>query len=564
MLASAGLGAQARGEPAVRPTASPSAVPANGESDVSAISADGRFVVFSSVASNLVAGDTNGSSDVFVRDLLAGTTQRVSVSSSGEQANGGSGGAAISADGRFVVFTSAASNLVAGDTNGRSDVFVRDLVAGTTDRVSVSNWIGEQANGASGGAEISADGRFVVFNSDASNLVAGDTSGDDVFVRDLLVGTTALVSVSSTGEQASSSYGVAISADGRFVAFDSYSSNLVGETNAGEEVFVRDLVARTTEPVSVSSAGEPANGSQSVGVAISADGRFVVFSSNASNLVAGDTNGAFDVFVRDLVAGTTARVSVSSTGEQAEIPGFDGGNSLGVAISADGRFVVFLSEASNLVAAGTNGWEQVFVRDLVAGTTELVSVSSAGEPAIGNSQEAAISADGRFVAFQSDAPNLVAGDTNGASDVFVHDMEGGTTTLVSVRRSFTPRAGRLLLQPWPASAGKQMSATMRVSAGGSPVARARVLRGHARGTQASADHTRLPRRQRPLRLADPGERPRQTTHRVAVGNHRQRHSQQTFQRHRPLGSRITAKNSSGNIHEHGAAECSVAGVRLGR
>ena len=235
------------------------AVPTNEESQDPAISADGRFVAFDSFASNLVAGDTNGVVDVFVRDRVAGATERVSVSSSGAQANG-SVSAAMSADGRFVAFS---SDLVAGDTlEDLDDVFVRDRVAGTTKRVSVSS-TGAQANDSSKSPAISADGRFVVFGSGASNLVAGDTNGAyDVFVRDRVAGTTERVSLTSTGAQVNHGSNVgagAISADGRFVVFDSTASNLVaGDTNGAMDVFVRDRVARTTERVSVSSAGAEA------------------------------------------------------------------------------------------------------------------------------------------------------------------------------------------------------------------------------------------------------------------------------------------------------------------
>ena len=309
------------------------------------------------------------------------------------------------------------------------DVFVRDRVSATTERVSVSSG-GDQANDRAEHGSISADGRYVVFISDASNLVDGDTNRSmDVFVRDRLAGTTELASLSSSGAQAHrDSYSSVISADGRFVVFASGASKLVdGDTNGRMDVFVRDRAAGTTERASVGSHGEQAN-DRTEEAAISADGRFVLFDSAASNLVAGDTNRKSDVFVRDRVAGTTERASVGSRGAQAN------GGSDQSAISADGRLVVFDSGASNLVAGDTNRSGDVFVRDRVAGTTGRASLGSRGAHAKGDSERPAISADGRFVVFDSDASNLVAGDTNRKRDVYVRDRVTGTTTLISVAR----------------------------------------------------------------------------------------------------------------------------------
>ncbi|NJC70769.1 hypothetical protein HC031_13740 [Planosporangium thailandense] len=391
------------------------------------MSANGRYVAFYSQASNLVAGDTNGTGDIFVRDRVAGTTTRVSVATGGRQANGTSRGVSISADGRYVAFMSDASNLVAGDTNKTDDVFVRDRVAGTTTRVSVANG-GGQANGQSYYPKISADGRYVAFASFASNLVTGDTNKtSDVFVRDRVAGTTTRVSVSSKGVQANAwSAGgdvdgdeTAISANGRYVVFNSFASNLVtGDTNGREDVFVRDRVAGTTTRVSVGAGGRQAD-LPSFEPSISSDGRYVAFMSAATNLVSGDSNGDWDVFVRDRVAGTTTRVSVATKGGQSN--GFSDWPS----ISADGRYVAFESDASNLVSGDTNKVSDVFVRDRVAGTTTRVSVATSGGQSNGywGSFVPVFSADGRFVLFVSDATNLVAGDTNKVSDVFVRQLK---------------------------------------------------------------------------------------------------------------------------------------------
>jgi tricorn protease-like protein len=401
---------------------------ANSYSSGPAISADGRYATFQSGASNLVPGDTNNfcwngvdltgnCPDVFVHDRLAGTTERVSVNSAGNQGNGGSGAPAISADGRYVTFQSEASNLVLGDTNDDEDVFVRDRQTGQTERVSVDS-AGNQGNEISRGPTISDDGRYVAFDTWASNLVQGDTNGnDDVFVRDRQTGQTERVSVDSVGNQGNGeSYGSAISASGRYVTFESEASNLVpGDTNGLLDVFVHDRQTGQTERVSVDSAGNQGN-SYSHMVTVSADGRYVAFESGASNLVQGDTNGNDDVFVHDRQTGQTERVSVDSVGNQGN------GHSSGSAISASGRYVAFGSDAPNLVPGDTNGSSDVFVHDRQTGQTERVSVDSVGNQGNMGGQTPGISADGRYVAFASWSSNLVPGDTNGNYDVFVHDL----------------------------------------------------------------------------------------------------------------------------------------------
>jgi Tol biopolymer transport system component len=413
------------------------AVQANGDSTSPAISADGRFVVFESGASNLVPDDTNETSDVFVRDRVLHATRRVSVSSTGAEGNFSSLSPAVSADGRFVAYASVASTLVLGDTNGAWDVFVRDLVAGTTQRVSVST-AGAQSTGSDEflAPAISADGRFVAYSSVASDLVAGDTNGTyDVFLRDRFAGTTKRVSVSSRGVQSNGESGTpSISADGRVVVFYSVASNLAvrADTNNAVDVYVRDLVAGTTRRVSVSSSGAQANrdsgGAEDLSQMISANGRYVVFASLASNLSARpDTNRSFDVFVRDRSARTTRRASVSWTGRQA--------NSVSstATISPKGRFVAFASYATNLLPRGDyNIASDIFVRDLVAHTTRRASVSSTESPARGQSSSPTVLAIHRFVAFESGAANLIAGDTNRATDIFVRDLSAGTTQRVSI------------------------------------------------------------------------------------------------------------------------------------
>jgi len=450
------------------PTAAPS-MQSNGHSYKPSVSADGRWVAFQSEASNLVDGDTNGLLDIFVYDRQTGAMERVSIASDGTQGNGESFSPAISADGRWVVFWSFASNLVTGDTEecgeggytyNCADIFVHDRQTGVTERI-----VAGGRRGLGGGSDklgVSADGRWVVFYSWANNLIAGDTDGhSDVFVHDRQTGTTELISVANDGTQGNGdSVEPGISADGRWVVFVSWASNLVvGDTNEKPDVFVYDRQTGTMERVSVASDGTQGNGESGVilhqegwsdGPSISADGRWVAFTSNASNLVPGDTNecddpiigphNCYDVFVHDRQAGTTVRVSVGSDGAQSE------DESGAPSISADGRWVVFVSSAGNLVAGDTNeclystgasNCPDIFVHDRQAGTTERVSVASNGTQADGISGAPSISRDGRWVVFHSWAGNLVAGDTNGYSDIFVYDRQTGTTELISVANDGT-------------------------------------------------------------------------------------------------------------------------------
>jgi Tol biopolymer transport system component len=389
-------------------------------------SADGRYVAFESYATDLVAGDTNAAADIFVRDRQTGTTSRVSKSSAGIEGDGSSANPAISTDGRYVVFDSGSNNLVSGDTNGAQDIFVRDRQTGTTTLISKTS-AGVQADGGSTDPSISSDGRYVAFESYATNLVAGDTNGmTDIFVRDRQTGTTTLVSKNSAGvEGGGYSYNPSISSDGRYVAFSSDSDNLVsGDTNGKYDVFVRDRQTGTTSRVSRSSAGVQGDEASSF-PSISADGRYVTFESTATNLVSGDTNGVTDIVVRDRQTGTTSRVSRSSAGVQADSYSYN------PSISSDGRYVAFESSATTLVAGDTNGKSDVFVRDRQTGTTTLVSRNSAGVEGDDNSYIPSISTDGRYVAFDSFATNLVSGDTNGYDDIFVRDRQTGTTWLVS-------------------------------------------------------------------------------------------------------------------------------------
>jgi hypothetical protein len=420
----------------------------NGFSDTPVLSADGRFVAFSSEASDLAANDTNDNFDVFVRDLKTGTTTLASVNSAGtDSGNGFSFKPVLSADGRFVAFISGASNLVANATSHAFNVFVRDLKTGTTTLASVNSAGTTSGNSSLEGYELSADGRFLVFSSNASDLVANDTNDTfDVFVRDLKAGTTKLLSVNSTGMSTGngSSFSPVLSADGRFVAFESTANDLVAnDTNDASDIFVRDIKTGTTTLASVNSAGTASGDGFSALTVLSANGRFVAFDGNANDLVANDTNDTFDVFVRDLKTGITKLLSVNSAGA-ASGNGFSGPQVL----SADGRFVAFESLASDLVENDTNDANDVFVRDLKTGTTTLASVNSAGT-ATGNgfSFNPVLSANGRFVAFVSNANDLIANDTNDAFDVFVRDLKTGTTKLLSVNNAGTATGNESSFSP---------------------------------------------------------------------------------------------------------------------
>ncbi|MFN0007848.1 MAG: calcium-binding protein [Planctomycetota bacterium] len=378
-------------------------------------------------------------SGVLVPALVLGSTawaqvtQRVSLSTAGLQGNHGSVGARLSVDGRFVAFQSKATNFIPGLVGNH--IYVRDRVNGTTEYVS-QNTNGVPGNGGSYSPRISADGRFVTFESAASNLAPTDASGSntDIFLRDRQLSTTEQISVDSNevGGEGSCSGG-SISADGRWVVFSSFADNLVpADTNDTFDIFLRDRQLGTTVRVSVSSTGEEAN-AQCRRPYLSDDGRFVAFYSSASNLVPGDTNGTFDIFVRDMQLGTTERASVDSNGVEANLES----GYWGLGFSADGRHVAFTSTATNLVPGDTNAAVDVFVRDLQTDTTERVSIGGGGVEGDYYSSAAQISGDGRYVAFASYATNLVPGALIGAN-VYLRDRLSGTTELVTVPLGVPP------------------------------------------------------------------------------------------------------------------------------
>lgn len=436
------------------------------------ITDDGRYVVFDTFADDLVANDTNLAGDVFVHDRVTGATVRVSVDSAGGQADGLSEWASLSADGGYVAFYSIATDLVPNDTNGKADVFVHDRDPdgngifdegnGTTTRVSLG-LNGAEGDGDSFSPSISADGTRLCFHSSASNLVAGDSNGTfDVFLLDRSAGTTIRVSVDSAGNQGNgASLYSTISADGRVVAFPSWSTNLVaGDGNAANDAFLFDVATGVTTRVSVDSAGNEADGSSFALFALSSDGAVVAFTSEADNLVAGDTNGAADIFVHDTRTGTTERVSVDSNGGQGD------GASYWPALSADGALAAFATYADGFAAGDTNGEEDVFVRDRVAGTTRLVSVDCAGVIGDAGSFSPGLTPDGRFLAFTSEASNLVDGDHNDFSDTFVCDL-----SLPEVDASWTNYgsgyAGTLGIPALTASADPAFGTSLTIDVGNS-------------------------------------------------------------------------------------------------
>ena len=421
----------------------PAGIAGNGESwwsGARSLSTDGRYVVFESFASDLVSGDTNGQEDVFLRDMVTGTTTWVSVGTGGVS-DDLSYNAKISGDGKFVVFESEATNLVPGDTNNRADVFVRDLAAGTTTRVSVDNNNVQAAQGGYQGV-ISDDGKKVAFLTDNSLAANDSNNGVDVYVRNLESNTTSLVSVGTNGNATGGNHSLSMSSNGRFVTFSSSATDHVpagGDTNGPTyDIYLRDTQNNTTKLVSTSASGQT-NGNCYTN-AVSNDGNYVVFVSYGTNLVTGvtDSNASGDIFLKNMLTGVVTLVSKVGTTA-------GNGQSFNPTMSDDGRFVAYTSDASDLVTGDTNGKADVFVWDRDTGETRRVGESIEG------SYFASISGDGKYVTFQTNA-SLSANDSNGNTDVYRVSLnraptvigdktgevtEGGTYQLTSADLSFT-------------------------------------------------------------------------------------------------------------------------------
>ncbi|GIV76135.1 MAG: hypothetical protein KatS3mg050_0529 [Litorilinea sp.] len=411
-----------------------------------ALSGDGQTVAFAARGDPGIGQSDNGYDHVYLHERASGRTRLLSAAPDGSPGNGWSGGPALSADGQVVAFYSWASNLVAGDTNAVQDLFVYDRRQGTLTRVLAAR--GVQPNDRSGDSSgqtppaLSGDGRYVAFQSRASNLVDGDGNGRvDVFVHDRRTGETTRVSVADDGRETNDDSGApALSGDGRYVAFQSRATNLVslGGAAAGEappgghsQIYLHDRLNGTTVLISVTPAGLPGNG-DSVRPGLSFDGRFLVFQSAASNLVDQDLNQSADIFVFDRESGEMQLISRSSAGIQGNR------DSTAPAISPDGRYVAFLSQASNLVNGDSNGVADVFIHDLLTRHTARASVGVTG-PSLGVEADGpslglpAIGAGGRLVAFVSTATNLVPGYGRGGAGLFFHQRQDLPTFVVRGR-----------------------------------------------------------------------------------------------------------------------------------
>jgi hypothetical protein len=447
------------------------------------ISTNGQFALFESAADNLIASDTNNASDVFVRDLVNGTTILVSVNTNGVGGTGDSYSSVITPDGRYVAFTSGASDLVAGDTNGIPDVFVRDLQSGTTRRVSV----GAKSTGStvlpsiSDAPAITPDGRYVAFYSSATNLVTGVKVAGEVYVRDLVGGNTVWASTAArslfqsvAGTTNATSCNPIISGDGNFVAFETYSTSARGillrysqqtgltdlihtnpvvtastanlldmtpdgrfisfaanATGTSTAIYLWDAQAGTNLLVSANTNNMLSAVASCSSPVVSSNGQFVAFLSSASDLTTNTSAAGYHLYLRDVSAGMTCLLDADTNGAGS---GLDS-TTVPVA-SEDGQFIAFESIQGNLVTNDCNHDFDVFLRSVSTGTTELISARHpllASVTANGFSTFSAqpVSQDGHYLAFASEGDNLVAGDTNQSRDVFVRDLFTGTNILVS-------------------------------------------------------------------------------------------------------------------------------------
>lgn len=393
------------------------------------LSADGRFAAYLSDFTAPNGVDTY--SDLFVYDTVSGKSSRITANYN--HSIQPSPKVKISADGFAVAFESDAADLVTGDVNQVNDVFVYDRRTQKTSRVSVSS-SGVDGNDHSRNPSISADGRYIAFESFATNLT-DKPSFNDIFVHDRLTKQTSLLSVKPDGTGGTQSTSPSINADGRYVAFSSNTRLVNTDTNFHEDIYLRDRVLNQTTWISVNSSGNGAN-FRSLEPSISANGRFIAFESEASNLVPDDTNGSSDIFVRDRILKKTTRVSVNTNGLQGN------NRSTFAAISANGRYVAFTSRADNLVIGDTNGSADVFVHDRETGRTSRVSIGADGSQAdftfLGSLQNS-LSADGRYAGFESDAGNLVTGGAFGRN-VFVRDrwLNAGSQSDLQITATLKP------------------------------------------------------------------------------------------------------------------------------
>ena len=474
----------------------------NGDSWPTGISTNGRYALFESLASNLVPNDTNNAADVFVRDILSGRTILVSAAAAGGVGNGPSRSSVMTPDGQHVAFVSAAANLIASDTNGIPDVFVRNIWTGNNILVSVGTQPTNQfsystpALGSSDSPGITPDGRYVVFCSSATNLVSGVTSSGEIYVRDLTAATTTWASVDAQllaqfilGATNAVSFSPLISTNGQIVAFETatnlltpspgrglllrynlqsglvnivdenaavpdsaredarsidmtpdgrfiaFVANLAGAASTNSAIYLWDALAEYSYLVSPqTNAFSAANGTCDFPVLNSA-GRYVTFLSSAPDLVTNPLSGTFHLYRRDTQSGTTTLVDVDTNATGAGL------NPTALpSMSADGRSIAFDSSGLKLVPNSGGPNHDVFARDLTANATELISAHSPVLPSqTGDGSSllfpGSVSSNGLLVAFASEADNLVPNDTNGYPDVFVRDVLAGTNILVSISTS---------------------------------------------------------------------------------------------------------------------------------
>lgn len=393
---------------------------ANGLSEQASVSADGRFVVFQSRATNLVSGDTNNQQDIFVKDLQTGEVRLVSTDTTGTQGDNRSQNASISAEGRYVVFESQAGNWAAGDLRGTMDIFLKDLQTGTLTRISQGT--GTEEFAISGSASFSSDGSKIVFASQRTNLVSNDANGGtaDIFVYTVATGQLQLVSTSATGQAANSTNETPVfSPDGQSVAFVSYASNLIANDirNNQADVLIKDLNTGAVRRASETVDGVGGDSGSINAIAFAPDGQSIMFQSGASNLVEGDTNNANDIFIKNLQTNVVTRISVAADGSQAQnFASFDG------SFVGSANLAVFESQAGSLVEGDQNNFTDVYVKDIQTGALGIISRNEAGQASNGVSRAAQASADGQFVVFHSNASNLVANDTNVVSDIFIKTL----------------------------------------------------------------------------------------------------------------------------------------------
>jgi Tol biopolymer transport system component len=434
-----------------------------GDAETGGISADGRYIVFRTSSEAMVPGSNNQLPDVFWYDADTDRMEWISVKADGTSPNGGSGKADVSADGRYVIFESDVSDLIAGDTNAKRDIFLKDRVTGETRRVSV-NSVGEQTDGNSMLPRISDDGRYIVFESDATNLAADYNGQRDIYLHDTVTGNTERVSRAPDGSDSNNgSFRPEISGDGRYVGFDSMASNLVQrDINGVQDVFRYDRVTGAMVLFSISSEGLLANG-PSQNVALSRDGRTAAFVSAASSLIPKDYNGRQDAFTHSfsenppplptplpsptrtpsatptprifppnsLFLSMIRRVPTGVDGHLLNITYGANGHSYMPSVGADGAVVAFVSFASNLVSNDTNEVEDIFVWYRWEQRYQRISVATDGTQANGRSYAPRMSADGRYIVFTSEANNLVPNDTNATADIFRYDRWSGVIEAVS-------------------------------------------------------------------------------------------------------------------------------------